>query len=277
MKSKTITVHTIVKNEDQWLWYSLKPLLNHVDKLFVFDTGSTDNTVKIIKSIKSKKIIFEQKGDVDRTGMTKLRQEQLDNTKTDWFLILDGDEIWPEKTIKEVIELINKAPDYIYGIVIRAWNLIGDIKHYHPESLDYSWPFAAKEYKGWMNLRAINRKIPGLHLKGEYPLEAYCDIKNIPIQNYGRKKLLFTKNRYFHMTYLPRSSKKNIKPDLRRGPYKKPEIGMPLPENVLYPEVFYLNRPNFVPSCWIEQTLEYRIKALFFTPFKYFKRKILKY
>jgi glycosyltransferase involved in cell wall biosynthesis len=52
-----ITVHMVVKNEDQWIWYSIQSVLQYVDKILITDTGSTDHTVEIIKSIKSPKLI----------------------------------------------------------------------------------------------------------------------------------------------------------------------------------------------------------------------------
>lgn len=274
-KNKTITVHTIVKNEDQWVWYALMSILDFADKVLVFDTGSTDKTKEIIKTIKSPKIVFEEKEEVNPSGLTKLRQEQLDMTKNDWIFIVDGDEVWPKEALLEMRELVNSASSNIYGIVSPAWNLIGDIRHFHPESEDYHWPYAPEKIKGWMNLRMMKRNIPGFHLKGEYPLEAYCDKKETPIQNYGSKKLLFAKKRYFHMTYLPRSSK--VVSTLKRGPKRIPELGRRLPKGVSFPEVFYFKRPNIVSSCWIKQSLEDKIKAGFFTPFKRIKRKIFKY
>jgi len=36
-----ITAHMIVKNEEQWVWYALQSILPYVDKVIVYDTGST--------------------------------------------------------------------------------------------------------------------------------------------------------------------------------------------------------------------------------------------
>lgn len=274
--SRTITAHMIVKNEEQWVWYALKSLLDYMDQVLVFDTGSTDKTVEIIKTIKSKKIVFEEKGAVDAKGLTQLRQEQLEKSKTDWIFVADGDEIWPQEVMRKTKLLVDQADKAIYGLVIRAWNLIGDLKHFHPESENYQWPYAPQNLRGWMNLRGINRHIPGLHIAGDYPLEAYQDKKNKPIQNYGPKKLLFIKQRYFHMTYLLRSSQDKKDPGMKRGPKKIPEIGIKLPKNTQFPEVFYLTRPGIVASCWIKQSLEDKIKAAVLTPFKKIKRKIFK-
>jgi glycosyltransferase involved in cell wall biosynthesis len=275
-KRKTITVHTIVKNEEQWVWYAINSVIDFVDKIMIYDTGSTDKTVAIIKSIKNPKLSFEQKGKVDASGLTNLRQEQLSKTTTDWFFIVDGDEIWTKAGLGEIQALITKARKSVYGIVAPAWNMINDLSHFHPESLNYRWPYAPKKQKGWMNLRLINRSIPGLYLKGDYPLEAYCDKNNLPLQNYGPKRLLFAKNRYFHMTYLPRSSKDKKEKSMKRGLNKIPEIGEKLGKNIKLPEVFYLKKPAIVPSCWFKQTLKDKIMASFFTPFKKIKRMIVK-
>ena len=205
-----LTIHCVVRNEEKWVWYAINSVKDIAKNVIIFDTGSTDKTVDIIKTIKSKKIHFEQKGKVTPKELTKLREKQLKMTKTKWILLVDGDEIWPQETLKELESTIKNTSKDVYGAVARAWNLVGDVYHYHPESTKYHWPFAPKNYTGWANLRLIRKDVPGLHLKGDYTLEAYCDNTNTPIQNYGSKKLVFLKNRYFHATYLQRSSSRKV-------------------------------------------------------------------
>lgn len=271
--AKTITVHTVVKNEGKWVWYALMSVLDFVDQILVFDTGSTDKTVEIIKTIRDKKIIFEEKGEVDRRGLAKLRQEQLDRTKTDWFLLVDGDEVWTKKAMAELQSAFNKSTPNTYGIVIRAWNLLGDVHHYHPESDNYHWPYAPKDYLGWANLRALRRNIPGLKISGEYPLETYYDNTQTPIQNYGREKLIFLKERYFHTTYLQRSNFLNDVRTLNRK--LKFEIGKKFPSNFEYPEVFSLKRTEIVPSPWGKQNIFAKSLSLVQTPVRKWRRKLL--
>lgn len=272
--AKTLTVHTIVRNEERWVWYSLMSVIEFVDKILVYDTGSTDKTVEILKTIKSPKIIFEEKGPVDRKRLVKLRQEQLERTKTDWFLLVDGDEIWPKKTILELREAIEAASASIYGIVVRAWNLVGDVYHYHEESVNYHWPFAPKNFLGWANLRAVRRDIPSLSISGQYPLEAYSDETGTPIQNYGEKRLIFLKERYFHTSYLPRSNFLNDLTTLNRK--LKFEIGKKFPQNFQYPEVFYQSRPAIVPSPWQKQNKLLWVISVLQTPLRRIKRRILR-
>ena len=55
-KKQFIWANCLIKNEERWVWYALQSVLPYVDKILVWDTGSTDNTVEIIKTIKSNKI-----------------------------------------------------------------------------------------------------------------------------------------------------------------------------------------------------------------------------
>ena len=274
MKSN-LTIHCVVKNEERWIWYALQSILDIADKVLVYDTGSTDKTVEIIETIKSKKIIFEEKGEVDARGLTKLRKEQLAKTKTEWFLILDGDEIWPEQTKKELVRIIKHADKSKWGIIVRAWNFVGDIYHYHPESIHYHWPFAPKDYRGWANLRVLRKSVIS-DIKGDYPLEAYCDKDEIPVQNYGQKHLIFLKNRYFHTTYLTRSdTRARDRNVLNRLKKSKMELGLSFSKNFKYPEVFYKKTPNIVPSPWEKRSNFEFLISLAQTPIKETRRRIL--
>ena len=269
-----LTVHCVVKNEERWIWFALKSILDIADKILVYDTGSSDRTVDIIKTIKSKKIFFEEKGEVDAKGLAQFRREQLIRTKKEWFLILDGDEIWPEQTKKELARIIKNADKSKWGVVVRAWNLVGDIYHCHPESVHYHWPYAPTNYKGWANLRML-RKSAVKDIKGDYPLEAYCDEDGIPIQNYGRKHLLFLKNRYFHATYLTRSDTRTRDRNvLNRLKKSKTELGLSFPKNFKYPEVFYKKTPNIVPSPWGKRSNFDSFVSLVQTPVKEVRRRV---
>lgn len=272
-----LTVHCVVKNEEKWIWYAINSILNIAQKVLVYDTGSVDRTVEIIKAIKSKKIIFEEKGQVDAKELVKLREEQLRKTKTKWFLILDGDEIWTKKAKKELMSKLKNARSKDWAVVIKAWNFVGDTYHIHPESINYNWTYAPKSWQGWANLRVVSTQIPGLGIKGEYPLEYYHDKTGKPIQNYGTKHLILLKNRYFHTTYLQRSSsRKQDKNVLNRANKWKLELGYRLPKGTKYPEVFYQKRPSIVsPPFYRRSTVETLVSAPI-SPIKSLRRKFLR-
>lgn len=194
-----LTIHTLVKNEECWLKQALLSVIKYADQILVWDTGSTDNTVAIIESINSPKIKFKECGSVDRQGLVNLRNQQIKATKTDWFLILDGDEIWPEPNLLQLIKAMQKAKPSTIALVNRTRNCIGDLNHYLPES---KGNYCIGPWRGHLNIRAI-RNLPGLKVVGEYPHEAYV-YQGKPLQDQP-ENLEFVDTWYYHATHLKRT------------------------------------------------------------------------
>src|SRR3989344_2958927 len=131
-----IWAHTIVNNEENFIWFSLMSVVDFVDQILIYDTGSTDKTVEIIKEIqkiKGNKIILKQVGLTGGNEFPKLRQKMLEESRCDWILVLDGDEIWWENSIKKVIKEINDKGDVTSGIVVPMVVPVGDIYHLQEE------------------------------------------------------------------------------------------------------------------------------------------------
>jgi len=194
-----ITTHTIVKNEQRFIKPAILSVIDQVDTMLVWDTGSTDKTVSIIQSIKSPKIQFRQMGPVNRQQLVNLRNEQIKLTTTPWFMLLDGDEIWPEPNIIQLIKAIKTAKPTTIALVNRTRNCLGDIYHYQPES---KGQYHIGPWQGHLNIRAI-KKIPGLKAEDQYPLETYTH-QGIPLQEQP-DKLALVDTWYLHLTHLQRS------------------------------------------------------------------------
>lgn len=272
---KNIWVHTLVKNEEHYLWYTVMSVIEHVDKILLWDTGSTDKTVEIIKElqkIKGEKIDFKEVGSVDPEQFTRVRQEMLDQTKSDWFLILDGDEVWWEKSIKEVVKTIQEE-DNLEMIVSPYYNIVGDIYHYQEES---AGRYQIDERHGHINIRAVNRNIKGLHFEKPHGQQGLYDGDGVLIQDRSKKYRKFVDTPYMHFTNMIRSSsyQDDLNVPKRLSKYKY-EIGILFPNNFKYPEVFYLSRPLCVSSPWIKMNSKYIVRAKIETILKKIKRKIL--
>ncbi len=194
-----LTIHTIIKNEEAWIKQSLLSVVNQADRLLVLDTGSTDKTVALIKSINSEKIEFKECGSVGRLGLVDLRNQQIKATKTDWLLILDGDEIWPKENLKELIKAMRSVKPETLALVNRTRNCIGDLQHYLPES---AGQYQIGSWHGHLNIRAI-RNLPGLKVVGEYPNEAYV-YQGKKLQDQP-ERLEFVDTWYWHTTHLKRT------------------------------------------------------------------------
>ncbi len=261
-----IWVNTIVHNEENFIWFAIMSVVDFVDKVLIYDTGSNDKTIKIIKEIqkiKGKKIEFKEIGVVDRNQFTKVRQEMLDCSDCDWILIVDGDEIWWQNSIKKVIEKINKKGKKLDGIVVPTILPVGDIYHIQE---DIAGKYEILGRRGHFNLRAINKKISGLHVSGAYPLEGYRDSDERLIQESNRTT--FVNTPYLHVTHLTRSSVK------RSFDKYKYELGDSVSKNFKYPEVLYKNYPPFIKSPWTRISGMSLVKSKLLTPLRKIKRRL---
>lgn len=270
-KKETIWGHCLVRNEENWVWYALTSVIDFFDKILVWDTGSTDKTVEIIKTIKSPKISFKQYGPVTRETFVCARQAMLEETKASWVFIIDADEIWPKEGVKKVVETINQKGDEIESLVVKTINLVGDVYHYQEEAAG-RYEIAGK--KGHFALRAMNMGIPGLHADLPHGQQGYFDGEGVPIQGRDPQKILFLPVSYLHATHLSRSSRDFEVP--LRTKKRKYEIGIPFPKDFNYPEVFSSPRPEIVPDPWAKMGRLDWLRAAIQTPAKKIKRRLVR-
>lgn len=229
--STGITAHMVVKNEDQWVWYAIQGVLPYVDTFLITDTGSSDNTLSMIKSIKSAKIIFNRSPVQSRSEIAKIRTNQIRSTYTPWIWIVDGDEIYPESLAREITTAVNESK--YTAIVVRRYDLLGDVYHRQIETVGSYEMFGEK---GHLLVRLINQnKLKDLAVRGEYPLESYyCGDKCV--NDLPRDQVYLTQSSLFHAMYLKRSSLGGNLPMFNRSKYKI-ETGIkiegPIPEVLL--------------------------------------------
>lgn len=265
-----ISVHMIVKNEDQWVWYALQSILPYADEILVTDTGSSDKTVDIIKSIASPKIKFIQVATTSAADVTSVRANQLKETKTPWVWIVDGDEIYPKTTAEECVQATR---DNRYeGVVVRRYDLLGDIYHRQIESVGSYELFGRI---GHLLIRLVNKdRVAGLEYRGDYPNEGFFDGSEESILTHNKADWYITKNYLYHAMYLKRSSQGSNLPMFNRSKYKI-ERGIEIRRGGVLPSVFFTPRPLFVPDPTIRRSLGYELVAGIITPIKNLKRKLL--
>jgi hypothetical protein len=244
-----ITAHLVIKNEDRWVWFAIQSVIDFVDYLYIVDTGSFDRTEDIINlfvndSRYKKKIRFEKIKLKSSSDIQQVRQHLLSLTKTDWAMILDGDEIFYEKSMKKIKHIIVKN----YKYVISSFeNCVGSVylrqnfKRGNYNLLGYRGNLTVKLFK----LSELNVAWSGNYEKegeGLYHLETNKGIKPNSIDSY------FLDLPYLHTTYTKRSS--FFFGDLSIGyRWKKylEEIDFKVTdEKINFPDVFYLRRPKIV-------------------------------
>lgn len=232
----SVTVHCIVKNEENFVGFAIASVIEAVDQVLVYDTGSTDQTVAIVTNLVKQypdKIMFEQKGLCDKRQHTALRQEMIDRTTTDWFMIVDGDEIWTKQGLSEMKSCIEKDSNTTC-LVVPFYLCVGDIFHTYYKRGE----FAILGRKDFFSPRVI-KKINGVHWQGDYNQDA------LVLEN-GRSVIAesttqFIQSRYWHVSHLKRSSQDQA--DFSSGGSRRSKqrltyfwIGRKITESV--PEVF---------------------------------------
>ncbi len=249
---KTVTAHMVVKNEDQWIWYAIMSVIDWVDKMLIFDTGSRDKTVAIIQTFLDNpaykdKIIFEELGAVTPQEFPKIRQRQLDMTNTDYLLLVDGDEVWWKDGI---IEFRKKIDEFTPPrVCIRFICPCEDLYHYRDFHSEMYTDEKVGVYHGSVSSRGISMKIPGLRCCGDYGVEGYRgDDGRDNLRNYDAVLL---NNYYFHCSKLRRSSAVLGDESI---PYRRRKISdtwdHEFPADYKYPEVFYMDHPAIVPDAF---------------------------
>ncbi len=267
-----ITIHMVVKNEDRFIWYALSSVLHLAERILICDTGSQDKTIDIINSFRDKRIKFESKVVNDPKYIGKIRQEQIEKTKTEWIWVVDGDEIYTDELCQEIIEIIESYGSKLEGIAVGRYDLLGDIYHFQDESAGQYNLFGRR---GHFALRLINRRnIDGLHIEGTYPYEGYYDNFGVELTHHEETKYMFTRKHLFHAMYLSRSSLgKNLKETFHRRKYKI-ETGNKIPSKESIPDVFFQDHPQIVPDVLGKRAIDFEIQAGFVTPLKKVKRKL---
>lgn len=271
----SITAHCLVKNEVRFVWYSVMSVIEHVDRVLLWDTGSTDGTREIIGLIKkiSSKVDVNLLGSVTVEEFTKVRQKMLEQTKSDWFIVVDADEVWWEDSIGKVVREVKTRGTNIESIVVPTINLVGDIYHYQEEA---AGQYRLAGRRGHFNLRAVNRKILGLHSAQPHGTWGWADGQGRMIQERRQKKIAFVDAPYLHATHLPRAGERKKEFEVPKRVQKlKYELGIPFPPDFYYPEVFFRPRPDIVPSPWIKMGSGFKLRATLETPVKKIKRRIL--
>ena len=271
----TVWAHTLVRNEEKYIWFSIMSVIDYVDKVMVWDTGSDDKTPEIIRGISReypKKIVHKKVGKVSSEGLTKASQEMIKETESDWILLLDGDEVWWNESINYATRLVRKKNNLIEAIVQPYFNLIGDIFHHQDEK---AGKYNIDGRTGHLTIRLCSKNIPGLHFAKEHGQRGLFDKDGVLIQERSQDKRIYVDRPYLHFTNLQRSSSRQKDAIVPKRAFKyKYELGKSFPLDFYYPEVFFIPRPDFVPSPWIKRSNEYVLRASFLTIPKKLKRKL---
>ena len=110
-----ITACSIVKNEEKNIARSIESYKDVVDEIIIVDTGSTDNTVDICRSLGATVLNYQWNND-----FSAARNYALDNATGDWIIFLDADEWFVPKLQKsQFIKKIKEFDKLADGLLVK--------------------------------------------------------------------------------------------------------------------------------------------------------------
>lgn len=112
-RAKTLTIGAaiLVKNQENKIESAIKSIERIVDSIFVYDTGSTDSTIGVIKSMSTDKIVLNELEWVENYSL--MRNISIKHLDTDWVLIIDSDEILQSDFSRESLKMLLASIEFL--------------------------------------------------------------------------------------------------------------------------------------------------------------------
>jgi tetratricopeptide (TPR) repeat protein len=130
----TLSLCMIVKNEAENLPRCLASVAGLVDEMIVLDTGSTDGTVDLARSLGAQVEHFAWCDD-----FSQARNVALEYVTSDWVLVLDADEVLRPEAAKDIRLLIDRPEVLVInlirqeiGAVQSPYSLVSRLFRRHP-------------------------------------------------------------------------------------------------------------------------------------------------
>lgn len=247
IESTGITLCMIAKNEEEFISQSINSVKEIVDEIIVVDTGSSDNTKEICRSLGAR--VIELDWDVYKNGFSYPRNLSIRNASTSWILRIDADEYIPKKYLSEILNLTkenndgyifpiknflenpnNKKPKWVLSETCRLFRSYPEIEYRGSvhEELDESWKDLAKLRNKRNEKGIIIKKVP-FHIYHfgylkpkqfvDNKFKKYCELAEQMIQeNPNDPKSYFTTAvHYYHISDFKKAYK-NYKKTIELDP-----------------------------------------------------------
>ena len=128
-----VGVLMMLKNEEESIKVSLNSIKKYFNTVIILDTGSTDNTIKVIQEICKKNNLKLYLKETTFKSFPESRNDALEFAESvkeiEYLVMMDAaDEFQTEKSKKEIHKIINDIPKHsIYGIVTQKWLYKNDL------------------------------------------------------------------------------------------------------------------------------------------------------
>lgn len=152
---KKISLCMILKDEARYLESCLKAHASLVDEYVLVDTGSTDETPRIIQEYVGRVLRFAWCDD-----FSAARNFSLSQATGDWILVLDADEWIGEADQGRIRTLVEASGDEAFSFIQRSYThdagLYGYTRHRDPSAFDQrKSPWDARDTTGFIETRIV--------------------------------------------------------------------------------------------------------------------------
>lgn len=152
--STNIVPIILVLNDCYWIPYVLNSIEGWFKKIIIFDAGSTDGTLEILKKYKAvskSDIYLEELPLVSPKAQLAYRNAPIAELEHDQnYILIDGDEIWPQESLQKLFEEYHKyyLSGKVYGVVNRvevrenlmeAYSIDGYVPHHRIYNKCVTW------------------------------------------------------------------------------------------------------------------------------------------
>ncbi|MFT4553398.1 MAG: glycosyltransferase involved in cell wall biosynthesis [Chlamydiales bacterium] len=125
-----LTLCLIVKNESRFLEKCVRSVDSIVSKIVIVDTGSTDDTLEIARSLTPDVMEVPFKN-----NFSEARNYALQFVDTPWVLYLDADECFEKKEAEALLQVAQSSPSNISGYRVWRYNFFGNGGWYTSKNL----------------------------------------------------------------------------------------------------------------------------------------------
>ena len=192
MSRQTLSIAMIVGNEEHCIADAIGSVAPVADQIVVVDTGSSDGTVTLARSLGAE--VYEHEWQDD---FSAARNESLRRCLSDWIFVLDADEIIAQKDLDRFRALIETDENVAYRFVSRNYGFNTELAGWTPCVPNDPY---ARGCPGWhpsIKTRLYRRhpeirfegRIHELVMKSLDKLGVARVLCDIPIHHYGRAQL----------------------------------------------------------------------------------------
>ena len=157
-----ITSHTIVKDGMPFIGLVLRQVESFMDRMLIdISEKSSDGTLEEVERFKKEygdKVVITIEREKTSKEVTNARNRQINDTKTEWSMVLDDDDFWCYDDLKNILDYIDEHGKDYDGFSVSPYQMIDFKTH------DASW-VGKRQFSKFLKIQ------DGLHYKGKFPLE----------------------------------------------------------------------------------------------------------